>query len=72
MITPFFAQTGDSLVEVSTPYLAILISAANLLMLLLILVVAYKMHRLAAKMDQISQDAGKFLQMGMMYFKKKP
>ncbi len=52
-------------------YLAIMTTLAQLLLLVLILVLAYKMNRLVAKLDQISQNAGKFVQMGMTFFKKK-
>ncbi len=52
-------------------YMVIMITLAQLLLLALILVLAYKMNRLVAKLDQISKDAGKFLQMGMTFFKKK-
>ena len=54
-----------------TIYLVIVTTLTQMLLLALILVLAYKMNRLVAKLDQISQNAGKFLQMGMTYFKKK-
>ena len=52
-------------------YLVIMTTLAQLLLLTLILVLAYKMNRLVAKLDQISQNAGKFVQMGMTFFKKR-
>ena len=52
-------------------YLAIMVTLAQMLLLALVLVLAYKLNRLVAKLDQISQDTGKFLTMGITYFKKK-
>ena len=52
-------------------YLVIMTIIANLLLLALILLLAYKMNRLVEKLDRISEHAGQFLQMGMTYFKKK-
>ena len=52
-------------------YMIIMTTLAQLLLLALILVLAYKMNRLVAKLDRISQDAGKFVQMGMTFFKKR-
>ena len=49
----------------------IMTTLAQILLFALVLVVVYKMNRLVAKLDQISEDAGKFLHMGMTYFKKK-
>ncbi len=54
-----------------TIYLGIMITLTQLLLLTLILVLAYKLDRLVVQLDQISRDAGKFLQMGMTFFKKK-
>ncbi len=51
-------------------YMIIMTTLAQLLLLTLVLVLAYKMNRLVAKLDQISQNAGKFVQMGMTFFKK--
>ena len=63
----------ESLADISwfTIYLVIMTTLTQMLLLALILVLAYKMNRLVTKLDQISQNAGKFLQMGMTYFKKK-
>ena len=52
-------------------YMIIMTTLAQLLLLVLVLVLAYKMNRLVAKLDQISQNAGKFVQMGMTFFKKR-
>ena len=54
-----------------TIYLVIMTTLAQMLLLALILVLAYKMNRLVARLDQISQDAGKFVKMGMTFFKRK-
>jgi nitrogen fixation/metabolism regulation signal transduction histidine kinase len=51
-------------------YIIVLVTLAQLLLLTLVLVLFYKVHRLVEKLDRISTDAGKFVQMGMMYFKK--
>lgn len=51
-------------------YVIVLVTLAQLLMLSLVLVLFYKVQRLVEKLDRISTDAGKFVQMGMMYFKK--
>jgi len=51
-------------------YVIIMTTLAQLLLLTLVLVLAYKLNRLVAKLDQVSQNAGKFVQMGMTYFKK--
>ena len=63
----------ESLVD--APWWAFVIVAMvvfnQLLMLVLIIILATKLSRLVAKMDQVSQNAGKFLQMGMTYFKRK-
>ena len=52
-------------------YMVIMTTLAQLLLLGLVLVLAFKMNKLVAKLDKISQDASKFLTMGMTYFKKK-
>jgi hypothetical protein len=51
-------------------YIIVLVTLAQLLLLMLVMVLYYKVHRLVEKLDRISSDAGKFVQMGMMYFKK--
>jgi len=64
---------GESLADIPwwAIMLVIMLTFTQLLMLTLILVLATKLNRLVAKMDQVSQHAGKFLQMGMTFFKKK-
>ena len=52
-------------------YFGIMTGVVVLLLLVLVLLLACKLNRLVAKMDQISNDAGKFLKMGMTFFKKK-
>lgn len=63
----------ESLADISwfTIYLVIMTTLAQILLLALVLVLAYKMNRLVAKLDQISKDTGAFLTMGLTYFKKK-
>jgi hypothetical protein len=52
-------------------FLVVMITIAQLLMLTLVILLAAKINRLVAKVDEVSQNAGKFLQMGMSYFRKK-
>ena len=63
---------GESLEDIPwwAIFFIVMITFSNLLMLTLILVFATKLNKLVLKMDQISQNAGKFLQMGMTFFKK--
>jgi hypothetical protein len=63
----------ESLAELSwyTIYMVIMTTVANLLLLSFVLVLAHKLNKLVAKLDQVSENAGKFVQMGMTYFKKK-
>jgi len=51
-------------------YIIFLVTLAQLLLLTLVIVLFCKVQRLVEKLDRISADAGKFVQMGMMYFKK--
>jgi hypothetical protein len=51
-------------------WIIVLVTSANLLLLGLVIKLFYKVQRLIEKLDRISNDAGKFVQMGMMYFKK--
>ena len=64
---------GESLEDIPwwAIFFIVMFTFSNLLMLTLILVFATKLNKLVLKMDQISQNAGKFLQMGMTFFKKK-
>ncbi len=62
----------DSLANISwfTIYLVVMTTFVVVLMLALVLLLAHKLTRLDSKLDQISRDAGKFVQMGMTFFKK--
>jgi hypothetical protein len=51
-------------------YIIVMVTLAQLLLLTLVLVLFYKVQRLVEKLDRISSDAGKFVQMGMTFFKK--
>ncbi len=51
-------------------YIIVLVTMAQLLLLILVIVLFCRVQRLVEKLDRISTDAGKFVQMGMMYFKK--
>jgi membrane protein insertase Oxa1/YidC/SpoIIIJ len=48
----------------------VVVTLVNLLLLGLVIRLFYKVQQLIEKLDRISTDAGKFVQMGMMYFKK--
>ena len=50
-------------------YSVVLMTIAILLLLALVLLMAYKLDRVLHKLDDISQNAGKFVQMGMSFFK---
>ena len=54
-----------------TIYLVIMITGSQILLLALVLFLSHKMNLVVRKLDKISEDAGKFLQMGMTFFKKK-
>ena len=49
----------------------VVVTLVNLLLLGLVIKLFYRVQRLIEKLDRISTDAGKFVQMGMMYFKSK-
>ena len=51
-------------------YIIVLVTMAQLLLLALVLVLFWKVQRLVEKLDHIAADAGKFVQMGMTFFKK--
>lgn len=51
--------------------MVILVTVSNALLLTFVLLLAHKMNKLVIRLDQISENAGKFVQMGMTYFKKK-
>ena len=51
-------------------YIIVMTTLAQLLLLVLVLVLYYKMRRLVGKLDRISEDASKFVHMGITYFKK--
>ena len=73
MPAPTPGMAGESLADLPwfIIYMVIMTTLAQFLLLALVIVLAYKMNRLVAKLDQISQNAGKFVQMGMTFFKKK-
>jgi hypothetical protein len=51
-------------------YIIVLVTLAQLLLLALVLVLFYKVQRLVEKLDHVSNNASKFVRMGMMFFKK--
>jgi len=64
---------GESLADIPWWAITLIITLTfiQLLMLTLVILLANKLSRLMAKIDGISQNAGKFLQMGMTYFRRK-
>ena len=50
-------------------YTVVLMTIALLLLLALVLLLAYKLDRVLVKLEDISSNAGKFVQMGMTFFK---
>lgn len=73
LLSFIIAQVEDPVETISwfTIYLVIMITISQVLLLALILVLSHKLNHLVSKLDQISKNAGKFLQMGMTFFKKK-
>jgi hypothetical protein len=51
-------------------WIIVVVTLVNLMLLGLVIKLFYQVQRLIEKLDRISTDAGKFVQMGMMYFKK--
>jgi len=54
-----------------TIYVIVLVSLSQLLLLTLVLILAYKLNKLVTRLDEVSRDAGKFVQLGMTFFKGK-
>ena len=68
---------GDSLVEeyaVSADfsffvYIIVMTSLAVLLMLVLVILLELKMNRIMYKLDNMSRDAGRFMKLGLKFFR---
>ncbi len=52
-------------------YLVIMVSVIVFLMLILIVILDFRMSRIAKKLDKISRDASEFLRLGLSHFKSK-
>ena len=52
-------------------YLIFLMTTALVMLLALVLMLAYKLNRVVSKLNDISENAAKFVQMGMHFFKTK-
>jgi len=52
-------------------YMVVLMTTAILLLLALVILLAHKLEKLLAKLDDISQNAGQFVKLGMNFFKDK-
>ncbi len=52
-------------------YLVIMVSVIVFLMLILIVILDFRMSRIAKKLDKISRDASEFLRLGLSHFKGK-
>ena len=57
-----------------TVYIAVLISVVQLILLVFVMALASKIHKLITRIDELSENAGNFVRMGMQYFRapKKP
>ena len=57
-----------------TIYIVVLISIIQLIMLVFVLVLAARVHKLINQIDGLSKSAGNFVRMGMQFFRapKKP
>lgn len=50
-------------------YIVVMTSIAVLLMLVLVILLEMKMNRILIKLDGMSKDAGRFIQMGLKFFR---
>lgn len=64
---------GDSVSEITTwsLYIIVFFTFSQLLLLGFVMALAYKVDKLMRQVNELSQDAGKFLRMSMQYFKTK-
>jgi len=71
MLPIILMQTVDSINDIPwfVIYAVVLMTIAILLLLALVLLMAYKLDKVLVKLDDISQNAGRFVQMGMTFFK---
>jgi hypothetical protein len=67
----FLMQTVESINDIPwfVIYTVVLMTAAILLLLSLVLLLAHKLNKVLMKLESISENAGKFVQMGMTFFK---
>lgn len=65
------AQAMESVDEIPwfVIYTVVLMTIAMLLLLGFVMLLAYKLDKVLLKLEDISQNAGKFVQMGMSFFK---
>ncbi len=52
-------------------YIVIMTSLAVLLMLILVILLELKMNRILYKLDDMSRDAGRFMRLGLKFFKNR-
>ena len=52
-------------------YIVIMTSLAVLLMLVLVILLELKMNRILYKLDDMSRDAGRFMRLGLKFFRTK-
>ncbi len=50
-------------------FVIILFSLSQLLLLVFVMTLALKLNKLVSRIDDVSRDAGKFVRMGMSFFK---
>jgi len=71
MFELFLLQATDPINDIPwfVIYTVVLMTLAILLLLILVLVLAFKLNRVLIKLEDISQNAGRFVQLGMNFFK---
>lgn len=52
-------------------YIIVMTSLAVLLMLVLVILLEMKMNRIIGKLDGMSRDAGRFMKVGLKFFKNR-
>ncbi len=52
-------------------YIVVMTSLAVLLMLVLVILLELKMNRIMYKLDDMSHDAGRFMKLGLKFFRTK-
>ncbi len=53
-------------------YIVVMTSLAVLLMLVLVILLELKMNRILGKLDDMSRDTGRFMKLGLKFFRTRP